>query len=78
MVKEIAIEVLVPHPETCNYMTKEGLLKLRRNIEFSGLYEPLIVRPYAQEPGKYQIIHGHNRLRVLKAMGHKTIKCVQG
>jgi len=35
MVKEIAIGMLVPHAEACNYMAREGLLKLRRSIEFT-------------------------------------------
>ena len=76
MVNEIAIGLLLPHPETSNYMAKEALLKLRRNIEFAGCYEPLVVRIHPQESSKYQVIHGHNRLRVLKAMGDVTVKCI--
>jgi ParB-like chromosome segregation protein Spo0J len=57
-------------------MTKAALRKLRRSIEFTGGYEPLVVRPHATAPGVYQVIHGHNRLRALKAMGHPTVKCI--
>jgi hypothetical protein len=57
-------------------MTKESLLRLRQNIEHTGHYEPLIVRPFPQSVGRYQIIHGHNRYRVLKALGHQTASCI--
>jgi hypothetical protein len=57
-------------------MTKDALARLRRNIEHAGFYEPLVVRPCAFEPGKYQVMHGHNRLRVLRALGHPRATCV--
>jgi ParB-like chromosome segregation protein Spo0J len=45
-------------------------------MEYVGHYEPLVVRRLAQEPGRYQVIHGHNRLRALRAMGHAKAKCL--
>lgn len=50
--------------------------KLRRHIERTGRYEPLTVRPHPSEEGKFQVINGHNRLRVLRALNHKTVHCV--
>jgi ParB-like chromosome segregation protein Spo0J len=41
----IAIEKLVPHPGTPNRMSKKSFVKLVRNIERTGRYEPLVVRP---------------------------------
>jgi hypothetical protein len=50
--------------------------KLRRHIELTGRYEPLTIRPYPYQMGKYQVINGHNRLRVLRDLGHTTVHCV--
>jgi len=76
MLREIDLRLLVPHPEQTNYMGTDLLVKLRRHIEQSGRYEPLTVRPYPSEKGKFQVINGHNRLRVLRALGHKAAFCV--
>jgi len=76
MLREIDLRLLVPHPEQTNYMDPDLLVKLRRHIEQSGRYEPLTVRPHPSEEGKFQVINGHNRLRVLRALGRKAADCV--
>jgi len=76
MLREIDLRLLVPHPEQTNYMGTDLLVKLRRHIEQSGRYEPLTVCPHPSEKGKFQVINGHNRLRVLRALGHKSASCV--
>ncbi len=73
---EIALENLVPHPENSNHMSAETLRKLRRHIERTGRYEPLTVRPHSHGQGKFEVLNGHNRLRVLRAIGHKFARCV--
>lgn len=75
MVQEIAIDLLVPHPENCNHMDSKTLKKLRRHIERTGEYEPLTVRPHPYEKGKFQVINGHQRLRVLRALGRPEVSC---
>jgi len=75
-VRQIPVELLVPHPENSNFMNAETLGKLRMHIQRTGRYEPLTVRRHPAEAGKFQIINGHNRLRVLRALGFKTINCV--
>ena len=76
MVKDIDLTLIRPHPENCNRMDAETLTKLRRHIERTGRYEPLVVRPHPSEPGRFQILNGHHRLQVLKALGHGSAKCV--
>jgi hypothetical protein len=76
MLRDVPIDRLVPHPENSNHMTAEMLRKLRRHIERTGRYEPLTVRPHPRTEGKYEILNGHNRLRVLRALGHKSARCV--
>ena len=34
------------------------------------------MRPHPREEGKFQVINGHNRLRVLRALEHQTAHCV--
>jgi len=76
ILQNIPIELLVAHPENSNFMDAEKLKKLRRHIEKTGRYEPLTVRPHPTEEGKFQIINGHNRLRVLRALNYQTAHCV--
>ncbi|MBI4284132.1 MAG: ParB N-terminal domain-containing protein [Chloroflexi bacterium] len=72
----IPVELLVAHPENSNFMNAETTRKLRRHIERAGRYEPLTVRPHPGEKGKFQVINGHNRLRILRALNYETALCV--
>ena len=42
-----------------------------RNIERTGRYEPLVVRPCPDEAGCFQIINGHHRCQALAELGYK-------
>lgn len=75
-IQEIPVELLVEHPENSNFMNAETARKLRRHIERTGRYEPLTVRPYPNGEGKFQIINGHNRLRVLRTLDYQTANCM--
>ncbi|MBI4285959.1 MAG: ParB N-terminal domain-containing protein [Chloroflexi bacterium] len=75
-IQEIPTELLLEHPENSNFMNAATAQKLRRHIEQTGRYEPLTVRPHPSEEGKFQVINGHNRLRVLRVLKHKTVCCV--
>ena len=75
-IQEISIELLREHPENSNFMNKETSIKLKRHIELTGRYEPLTVRPHPIEEGKYQVINGHNRLKVLRSLNYQTVSCV--
>jgi ParB/RepB/Spo0J family partition protein len=72
-IQSIPIEKLAAHPDNPNRMSKGHFAKLVRNIERTGRYEPLIVRP--KDDG-FQIINGHNRLRALRELGYKTIDAI--
>lgn len=74
--QDIPVDLLVAHPENSNFMGVETLKKLRRHIERTGRYEPLTVRPHPWEEGKFQVINGHNRLHVLRALNYQTAHCV--
>ena len=69
----IAIDKLVAHPGNANRMSKASFAKLVRNIERTGRYEPLVVRP---KGNRFQIINGHQRRRALQQLGHETADAV--
>lgn len=76
MVTNIDVTRILPHPENSNRMDAETLTKLRRHVERTGRYEPLIVRPHPAQPEHFQLINGHHRLQVLKALGHNNATCI--
>ena len=49
-IQSIALDKLVAHPDNPNRMSKAKFAKLLRNIERTGRYEPLVVRPCPQKP----------------------------
>jgi ParB family chromosome partitioning protein len=78
----IAISKLLAHPDNPNVMSGEKFRKLVRNIERTGLYEPIVVRPHPASEGKsaaadkFQIINGHHRVQALEKLGRKEVNCV--
>jgi len=89
-VSRIALDKLVAHPDNPNRMSKTNFAKLVRNIERTGRYEPLIVRPCPQKnchsclrrnPGDdkktcFQIINGHHRWQALRELGYETAEAI--
>ena len=57
-------------------MSEAKFRKLVRNIERTGLYEPIVVRPHPKEKDHFQIINGHHRVKALEQLGHKEADCV--
>ncbi|MCK4753173.1 MAG: ParB N-terminal domain-containing protein [Planctomycetes bacterium] len=72
----VAVESLVAHPDNPNKMSRSNFLKLVRNIEMTGRYEPLIVRPAPYKEGFFQIINGHHRLDALAELGYKSVDVI--
>ena len=75
-VSSIPIEKLVAHPDNPNRMSKGNYAKLVRNIERTGRYEPLVVRPCRHREGFFQIINGHQRCQVLAELGYETAEVI--
>jgi ParB family transcriptional regulator, chromosome partitioning protein len=72
----IAISRLVAHPANPNVMSDAMFRKLVRNIERTGLYEPIVVRPHPKKEGCFEIINGHTRVKALDRLGRKEADCV--
>ena len=84
----VPIDRLEPHPENANRMSADRMEKLKGHIARTGLYEPLVVRPMRNAAPRsrpwsrgraphfrYQILNGHHRAEVLKALGHTRARC---
>ena len=75
-IQQIALGKLVAHPDNPNKMSVSTFAKLVRNIERTGRYEPLIVRPYRRRKGRFQIINGHHRCKALKKLGKRSADAI--
>lgn len=75
-IKSIGLERLIPHPDNPNEMSKSFFKKLVCNIERTGRYEPLVVRPHPESSGCFQIINGHHRWQGLMKLEYKNADCV--
>jgi ParB/RepB/Spo0J family partition protein len=75
-IKSIALPKLLAHPDNPNVMSKATFRKLVRNIERTGLYEPIVVRPHPHKKDDFEIINGHHRVKALERLGHKEADCV--
>ena len=81
-IKSIALSKLTAHPDNPNVMSEATFRKLVRNIERTGLYEPIVVRPHPDKKDhsatadKFEIINGHHRVKALEQLGRKEADCV--
>src|SRR5665811_2045067 len=66
----VPLAELHTHPANANLMSDERLDVLARNIEREGRYPPLIARPDPELPGEWQLLDGHQRVEVLRRLGH--------
>lgn len=75
-IQSIALDKLVGHPGNPNRMSSDKFGKLVRNIERTGRYEPLVVRPHPAKAGFFEIINGHHRSKALAKLGRERADCV--
>ncbi len=75
-IQSIALDKLVGHPGNPNIMSSDKFGKLVRNIERTGRYEPLVVRPHPAKAGFFEIINGHHRSKALAKLGRERADCV--
>ena len=75
-IQSIALDKLAAHPDNPNQQSRVNFAKLVRNIERTGRYEPLIVRPCPDKAERFQIINGYHRCHALTKLGYKTADCI--
>jgi len=72
--KMVPLDDLVAHPLNSNVMSPELQEKLRVNIQRTGRYPFLVVRPHPGEARKYQVLDGHHRVAILRELGHREAR----
>jgi len=83
MYKEIETMCLMPHPDNFKGRGK-GVTELTENIRLHGVMSPLIVRPIEVDDKTsgmlagqgYQVLAGHNRLKVAGILGLEKLPCL--
>lgn len=75
-VQSIALDKLIAHPDNPNQQSCATFGKLVRNIERTGRYEPIVVRPHPQRGNCFQIINGEHRYKALAKLGYKSADCI--
>jgi ParB-like chromosome segregation protein Spo0J len=75
-IQSISLDKLIPHPDNPNKMSRANFKKLVRNIDRTGRYEPLVVRPCPDRLGCFQIINGHHRAKALAQIGYETADAI--
>jgi ParB/RepB/Spo0J family partition protein len=76
VIRSIGLDKLVAHPDNPNQQSRVNFGKLVRNIERTGRYEPIVVRPHPEREGHFQIINGEHRYKALAKLGYKTADCI--
>jgi ParB family chromosome partitioning protein len=66
----------VGHPKNPNVMSKSALVKLKRHLDETGNYEPVVVRKHPSEADKFEIINGHHRIEALRQLGCEKVACL--
>ncbi|MDD5327271.1 MAG: ParB/RepB/Spo0J family partition protein [Phycisphaerae bacterium] len=75
-IQSIRLDKLIAHPDNPNRQSSVTFNKLVRNIERTGRYEPILVRPHPEKEGCFQLINGHHRWRALTKLGCEAADCV--
>ena len=73
---EIELGKLIAHPANANVMSEPLVKRLRKHIEQTGMYEPLVVRRHPRQAGCYELLNGHHRKGVLEQLKHERAQCV--
>ena len=76
LVQRVAMDKLEAHPDNPNQQSKANFCKLIRNVERTGRYEPILVRPHPEKENHFQIINGHHRRRALEKLGYEEADCI--
>jgi ParB-like chromosome segregation protein Spo0J len=70
----VPLDDLVAHPLNSNVMSLDLQEKLRVNIQRTGRYPFLVVRPHPDQTGKFQVLDGHHRVAILRELGHREAR----
>jgi ParB-like chromosome segregation protein Spo0J len=74
--KSIPLELLVEAPWNANRVPAALLAKVRQSLVQFGVVENLVARRHPSDAGKYEVVSGNHRLRVLRELGHPSAPVV--
>jgi len=66
---------LIARRDRATVLANRARQALTDHISRRGCYPPLIVRRHPSRPGKYEILDGHHRAEILRALGETTARC---
>jgi ParB family transcriptional regulator, chromosome partitioning protein len=72
----IAVESLDPNPEQPRVEIGD-LTELTTSVREKGVLEPLLVKPSAQQKGRWMIIAGERRWRAAREAGLREVPCIE-
>src|ERR671938_1968015 len=76
-VEKLALADVDPDPnQPRRYFDPAGLDELKKSIEARGQLNPVLVRPHPQQEGRYMLIGGERRYRVLKELERDSILAI--
>jgi hypothetical protein len=71
----LPLDALRPRADHGNAMRPRQRRALRRAIERTGCYPPIVVRPDPRRRGRYEILDGCERAAALRALGARRARC---
>lgn len=83
----LPLSALIAHRDNCNVMQGEAYEKLKTHLKQHDRYPPVIVRKKnktsevltgdtAEDTELYELLDGHHRVKALRELGRKTVRCV--
>ena len=75
MYEELPLDLLIPHPQNTNRISRMFAKKLHHNIEQLGLYETITVRPHPSKNDRFEVLNGHARINALRNIGLDSVRC---
>src|SRR3954451_20280089 len=75
-VRQLPRELLCEASWNANRVPAALLAKVRRSIEEFGVVENLVARPHPAQTGRFEVLSGNHRLRVLRELGLATAPVV--
>jgi hypothetical protein len=75
-VQELSLALLEEAPWNANRVSRSLLAKIRRSLTEFGVVENLVARPHPEQPGRFEVISGNHRLRLLHELNFDTAPVV--
>jgi ParB family chromosome partitioning protein len=75
--RRVPLSAIVPNAaQPRRVFSDEELAELAASIRENGLLQPLVVRPFKDAPGRYELIVGERRFRAVSSLGWEDVPVV--